>query len=171
MQPSIPQTTELIRAAQRGDGDAIQQYVAAGGDINATESGYSALMKAVLFGHEETSQLVLKLGGNPDLQDQNGKTIFFYDKCVPKIFKAALEKSANPNIQEKSGKTILTYLTYYRSCDSKRFHIALLLKRGAKVDIPDKDGKTALDYAANTWLEKLFKMNADELEKVIASYR
>lgn len=171
MQFDAPKVSKLISAAQRGDCDAIQKYVAAGGDINAIELGYSALMKTVLYGHEASSQLVLQLGINPNFKDTNGNTILFYDKCPSRIFKAALEKGADPNIQGATGKTILTDLACYQSRASLPYLISLLLKYRAKIDIPDKDGKTALDYATNTWLEKFFKMEASELEKVIARYQ
>lgn len=169
MQTAAPKASELIDAAQRGDLNAISAYKAAGGDINATNFGYSGLMKTVLFGHDNAALLLLKLGANPDFQDQDGETILFYDRCTRQVFRAALLAKANPNIQNKSGKTALVNLINYASSFSfPCYRIALLLKYGAKTDIPDIAGKTAHDYAANGWLEKYLSMDASELEKEIA---
>ena len=170
MQPGVPKASELINAAERGDCAAIKQYKAAGGDINATECGYSALMKTVLFGHDAAAKLLLQLGANPDFQDQQGETILFYSRCNKQVFKAALLAKANPNIQKKTGKTALSVVVYYASDFSfPPYRIALLLKYGARADIPDNTGNTTRDYAANRWLEKYLKMDASELEKVIGS--
>jgi hypothetical protein len=169
----VPQADELINASMTGNCDAIVKYKEAGGDLNATVTNRSALMAAVLQGHEKAAQLLLQLGASPDIQDQTGATILFYDRCSPQVFKAALEAQANPNIQSESGVTPLIRLVSYGSSTgySRCYRIALLIKYGAKIDIKDNHGKTARDCAANSWLEKYLIMNAKELEKEIASFR
>lgn len=171
MEPGAPKASELIRAAQRGDCDAILKYKASGGDINATEFGYSALMKTVLYGHDEASELLLQLGASPDIQDRFGETILFYDRCSPEVFTAALLAKADPNIQDYRGRTVLMQCVQNRSfISAQSYRVALLLKHGAKIDITDSAGKTARDYAAE-WLKKYLEMDASELEKVVASYK
>lgn len=171
MEQVAPEAPLLIKAAQRGDCDAIVNYKKAASDLNVIDCDYSALAYAVIFGHDEAAKMLLELGASPNIQDHIGQTILFYSRCSMSVFMAALAVNADPNIQDKRGKTVLAYWIADRADISGQYYrVALLLKHGAKVDVPDKDGKTPRDYAAN-YLKKLLVMNADELEKVIAAYK
>lgn len=56
--------------------------------------------------------------------------------------KALLECGANVNVQDASGKTPLHYMLKKRS-DPKYF--GMFLEHGARLDVPDRDGRTAGD--------------------------
>lgn len=54
--------------------------------------------------------------------------------------KALLDAGADPNRRDKAGKTALHYMIKKRS-DPK--HLRMVISRGARLDLPDKDGATA----------------------------
>lgn len=169
---NVPQGIELIKAAERGDCAAISKYKADGGDMNATSFGDSALMRAVLQGHDPAAKLLLELGASPDIQDQFGETVLFYDRCSASVFKTALKANANVNIQDHSGRTVLSTLLKFDSVSrsARSYKVALLVKFKAKTHIPDNEGKTSADYGADNWVGEYLGINASDLEKIIQEY-
>lgn len=173
MTPDIPRGSELIHAAQTDNTQAVLVYLEKGGDINARNehSGDHVLSAAVLYGHESMFNFLIQKNADLNAQDKWGKTILFYDRCTPKMFKIALENSADPNIKDTKGRTALMQWIQDRPSfvSSQSYRVALLLKYGAQVDSADNEGKTVHDYAEG-WLKKYLKMDTDELEKEIAAY-
>ena len=102
----------------------------------------------------EIFELLLKAGANPNARDTSGTTMLrdvaflwsplkgrFFNK---KTYELLLRYKADPNIQDNdNGQTELMIATSNNNTE----RITLLLKYGAKKDIKDKKGKTALDYA------------------------
>lgn len=170
MKRMMPSVNTLIDAAQKGDCQEIEAYVQMGGDVNAKQQGreFSALMEAMLYGHEEAFKLLLRLGANPNAQDSCGETVLFHDRCSAKMFNGALKAGADPNIQDNKGITPL--MDIVRWGGSRSFlprRIALLLMHGAKIDIADKDGKTVLDYA-DQYTTRLVMMDKAKQEEIVA---
>lgn len=55
--------------------ECIRLLVSAGAQINErTDSGFTPLMKAAWFGNTQAAKELLKLGADPELRDNNGKT-------------------------------------------------------------------------------------------------
>lgn len=161
---------QLYEAATKGDIVGIKKYLNAGGDINAKYSGYPALMTTVLYGHTDAYYFLLEHKANPNAQDLLGRTALFLDKCDTKMFKAALEAGANPNIQNNNGNTLLITIIKDKCTSDMPYRIALLFKHGARADIADARGNTAMDYATSDWLKELVAMDKVKQDQVIARY-
>ena len=63
----------LTQAVTSGDANAVRAALATGADVNARNNGgQTALILAVIFGHTELVQLLVKSGANPHLRDNLG---------------------------------------------------------------------------------------------------
>lgn len=69
--------TSLIRAAAEGDAESVRTLIAEGVDVNhQTGGGQTALMLAIIGGHEIVVRLLSRAGADPHLKDRLGLTAF-----------------------------------------------------------------------------------------------
>jgi TonB family protein len=67
----------LIRAAADGDTETVRRLIARGVDLNSrTGGGQTALMLAVIGGHEKVVRILRTAGADPRLRDRLGLTVF-----------------------------------------------------------------------------------------------
>uniref|UniRef100_A0A915CHV4 asparaginase n=1 Tax=Parascaris univalens TaxID=6257 RepID=A0A915CHV4_PARUN len=91
---------ELCLAANKGDIQTIEAWIAAGANINETDyDGRTALHAAVASGDEEMVELLLRNGADPQLKDQFGRDSVYEaeqtNKKSPKIIELLKRKCAN----------------------------------------------------------------------------
>jgi uncharacterized protein len=121
-------TTPLLRAAKGGDVEAVKFLLEHGADPKlATRSGINSLMAAAGLGTKE--------------EDTSGR--FKTEAQIIETVGLCLKAGADINAQDSRGQTAL------HGAAEKGYDkvIQYLAANGAKLDLKDKQGKTALDAA------------------------
>src|SRR5688572_23336365 len=127
---------EPIRAAYRGDLDALQRFIEDGFSPNAgNEVGYTALMGAARGESLKAIQFLLSHGGQATLADKRGYTPLHWVVAQPAgdasrqvaCLRALLDAGADPNARNAEGLTPLMDAAWFGCRDSVRE----LLGRGA----------------------------------------
>jgi len=142
-----------IRAAYRGDLDALRQFFEDGFPPNAgNEVGYTVLMGAARGESLHAIQFILSLGGQAILADKRGYTALHWAvaqtavdpsnqiKCV----NALMDAGSDPNARNENGITPLMNAAWFGCQDS----VKELLRWGADSLLRDDKGKSARDMAA-----------------------
>lgn len=118
----------------------VKAWIERGADVNfkypsrRDDGGDSLLHRCKV---PEVTQLLLKAGANPNVQDRHGRTPLFY--ANPATMAILLQYHADPNITDSNGQTPI----FTASTASTRF----LLRANAKIDVIDKKGRTPIFYA------------------------
>lgn len=144
----------LVRAAQRGDAEAVARAIARGADLNRRTSvfgtgefnDWTALMWAAYRRNDEVVRLLADAGADVNAQSEGGRTalhlVFRTNDPAPETtIQVLLAGGADPNIATSWGDTPL--LSSVRS----RRHLAsivLLIEAGADVNATDEDGDSVL---------------------------
>lgn len=138
----------LIHAAASGDTISLARLIQLGARVNATNNlGFSALSAAADNGRTDCARLLLSHGAMIDqrLGKDDGRTPLYlaiqgrHIDCV----RLLLEKGADINARTTLGWTPL--MAAAKRGDSVA--VDLLISRGAKLDLENEDGDTALDIA------------------------
>jgi ankyrin repeat protein len=119
-----------------------------GADVNARKPEEKTLLMKAL--DPEIFQLLLRSGADVNARDSNGSTALMQiagrKNAIARALETIVEAGADVNAVDKNGCTALIY-----AADRIDFMAAktvyALRSLGAKVEIKDKDGKTALDHA------------------------
>jgi len=142
-----------IRAAYRGDVEAMRQFLDDGFPVNAgNEVGYTALMGAARGASLEVIRFLLAHGAQAELADKRGYTALHWAVAQPvrdasrqvACLSALLDAGAAPNAQNEEGITPLMNAAWFGCLESVRE----LLRRGADPLLRDNKGKTARDAAS-----------------------
>ena len=171
-----PGLTRLMQYAGEGNLKGMEQQHAAGANVNAAdETGWTALMLAAAMCQDKAVGKLLDWGALVDPRDKNGDSALIgaaAASCLPNgaeeqqthIIRLLLQHGANPNESDRVGEAPLMAVTQYGNVGA----LSLLLTSGARRDLRDEDGKSALDYAR----ESLKKFNdhswTDGLKKIVA---
>lgn len=88
--------TALIYASLKGHEDIVKILLQVPAiDVNAqNKHGATALMRAAFWGHGETVKLLLNVGADPNIKDNNGKTVLEIDPLEAE-FKPTLVRLIN----------------------------------------------------------------------------
>lgn len=137
--------SKTARAVRSGNIEALKEYIAEGGDVNAPErGGKTLLMFAAEGGQIETSKLLLDNGALIDLQDNRGLTALMYGarKGHTDVLSFLIERGADKDIADTKGETALMY-----AADNDRFEsLKALVEAGADINIVANNGYTAFLY-------------------------
>ncbi len=133
------------------------------------QEGRTVLMVAAKYGWKHIVKSLLENGANVNAVDENGNTSLMYvaryaeKEMGPNIYKdmpdfvttvdLLIEHHANLDVCNNSGQTALIEVSKNAISKKKTLVQAQLLEKGADPDIQDKDGKTALMWAAEEKLE------------------
>jgi len=149
------QGMELLQIAERGDVSALDALLKRDANADYRDScDWTPLMKAALNGHVDAIQRLLAAGAAVDAKDKGGYTALMLAASNNHAEGVALllDRGAMIDAQELTqGFTALTWA-------SQRGHretVELLLARGADKTLPDFEGKTAADRAAEQGHEAL----------------
>ncbi len=143
----------LYEAATQGLGEIVNILLEAGAETEVTNRvGRTPLMVAVKKGHTEIVNSLLDHGANPNHVDKRGYCALSKTK-KREIAKALIDAGANPNINAR-------YSPLPEAAEQNRMDIVkLLLKHGAKPDVPKEDGhQSALREAAKQGNKKIVKI-------------
>jgi ankyrin repeat protein len=150
--------TALHRAARDIYADKVDELIAGGAEVNATNNlGRTPLHAVVenLSGWPGPLTELLKAGADANAQDNEGMTpLHVLATASEKMFrreatKALLEAGANPNIRDKHGRTtLLVFLSGKWPWDYAGECVSTLLEAGADPTIADDQGQTAFHYLA-----------------------
>ena len=148
---------DVFEAARKGDMTAMESLCGSTPDIlnAANKEGYTPLMLAAYYGHDEMAIYLVKNGALIDGKSKYGTPIMAATvKSNESIVDVLLENGADPNIQDTNGKTALLYCSTFglNSIAEK------LLAAGANANLKDKTGNRALDYAILRQNETLIKL-------------
>lgn len=141
--------TSLMIVSLEENFEAINYLISKGADINITDSeGWSALTHVCRWGLTEVAKVLISLGA-----DVNVITSDFYDKRSIlqisieegnlELIKLLVENGANINYIDKMGNTALMHAAWY----GKEDIVTYLISKGARLDVYNNDGKTALTIA------------------------
>ena len=166
---SSPQP-QLDQAVKSDDAATVQSAIGRGADVNATSSpdirnpyaGHRPLVAAIQMSRMESVPALLKGGADPNLRDKSGYTPLHLAVANANVglTQTLLEAGADPNagyvpptppssgpigvgIPPVAGQTPLMVAAGQRSAR----RVEMLLQKGARPDLKDARGRTALWYA------------------------
>jgi ankyrin repeat protein len=142
----------LKSAAEKGDLDAVQFYLANGADINATTAaGHFALGGAILNRHSHIVEYLIANGASIDQTSEFGWSPLYLAAWTGSAEIAAhlLLAGANPNTKTRGGRNSPSgYTPLHIAAESGRLAIVMLLvARGARVNERNGSSETALELA------------------------
>ena len=130
--------------------EILSCLIGIGADVNArTNNGVTPLMIAAEEGHINAVTSLVKCGANVDLQDKDGQTALHHAMQSPQasiceVLSCLIKNGADVNAHTFHNETPLMLA----SRDGHVNVVTFLIEHGADVDLQDKDGDTALHYAA-----------------------
>ena len=137
--------TALHYAVQRENFFALSCLVHNGADINLfTSSKYTPLMLACQLDNMDAVNFLLNKGADVNLQDRDGNSALHFascDICCSRL----IQNLADVNAGDNDNCTPLMQASWPWISDVKK--VAMLIENGAKVDLQDVDGNTALHHA------------------------
>lgn len=150
--PAMDQETyefvqELFQIARAGDTERLAKVFEMGfAAPNIRDGkGNSLLMLASYNRNHETTRLLLRHGGDPELANDRGQVplsgaAFNGDTEITRLL---IEHNAEVNARDPDGKTALMFAAMFNRIEI----IDLLLAHGADSALKTSDGKTALELA------------------------
>ena len=137
--------TALHHAVERRNFDAVSCLVHNGADVNLFTSinKHTPLMSACQFHNMDAINVLLNKGADVNLQDRDGKSALHF--ACSDICYWLIQNLADVNMCDNHNCTPLMLAS--RNSDVKK--VAMLIENGAKVDLQDVDGNTALHHAVN----------------------
>jgi hypothetical protein len=154
----ISYENQLVIAVQNGDVDLVKQLIGENVDVNRKDEnvGTIPLHLAVQEGKTEIVELLLGAGAKVNARDQSRRTPLmlvssYYDPGALEAPDYTEDENAS---QEINGEAQM--LPAGESPSTAIF--GLLIKYGAKVDLRDSGGTTALMYAAQRGQDRILKL-------------
>ena len=142
---SYEHSTPLMLACQSDflNMDAINFLLNKGADVNLQDhEGYTALHHAVESEKFDAISCLVHNGADVNLQDRNGQSALHFassDICCSRL----IQNLADVNMGDNDNCTPLMHASW----NSNVKKVAMLIENGAKVDLQDMNGNTALHHA------------------------
>ena len=134
--------------------NVLRAIIDQGANINArSKNNCTALMKACETKHEDAINMLLQVGADTIIADDDGTTCLMYavkTDCSKEVLLAIIDHGADVNATNKHNRTVLIIACKERHEDA----IHLLLKAGSDTNIADKNGDTCLMYAVDGHFSK-----------------
>ncbi len=111
-EPIDPDFTPLMRAAKKGDYEAVRRLLAEGADVEQSDQkGRTAVMLAAGSGNVKVIKALLEAGAKPNRLGPRGWTALFVAVVNGKTdcVRALLAGGADVNVQDQTGQTPLQY--------------------------------------------------------------
>ena len=172
----------ILEACKEGDIRRVEDMIKKGVDLDSKlPNGNTCLMIALLNGHENIAELLVRNGANVDIKNDDGVSPIFlcieqknwripdesgYSLKIDDLLKLLIQKTNDINFQEKkTGRTVLSeLLTHVRDNDEM---VNLILDKNPDLNLQDNLGETALmhaitnDYKIYQTIRKLLERGAD----------
>jgi ankyrin repeat protein len=148
----------LMLAASQGIVPLMQKLVHGGAQINARSTmGQSALYLAAFKGHFEAAEFLINAGADINAKDEVGQTPLYLAAAYghDNLVSLLLAKGADPNIH--SGPEKKTPLIIASAANQAQT-VKRLLEYRTSVHLADKDGMTALMWAASQGFYDICRM-------------
>lgn len=151
--------TPLACAACEGKTENVRLLLQRGARVNAADPlEGSALTSAVYSSNPETVRVLLEAGAaseppRPYTLPRSPIHLAASRKGCEPMLRLMLQHGANPDAQEKDGMTPLMAA----ACENRVESVKLLLSAGARTDLKDRKGETALDLAGSAEVERLLR--------------
>jgi len=144
--------SRLLRAADNGNKDIVQQMLTKGANIDhADNDGKTAFIRAAWKGHKDVVQLLIEQGANIEHANEYGWTALLYAVNIEAdlgyqkyLVQLLIDQGANIEHANIDGMTALSWAASYGHKDV----VQLLLTNGADPEHATNGGITALLWAA-----------------------
>jgi len=147
-------STPLIQAALANRAEVAKLLVEAGARVEAANAqGESALSAAAFNGNAELARIFLDHKGAPDAADATGKSVIVYAAARGAAPIVAMLLDAGVDVNKRYGADLTALMWAAGHADNAPgaqglATVKLLIARGAKLDLADDRGRTALMIAA-----------------------
>ncbi|KAL8705182.1 MAG: hypothetical protein Q9201_001682 [Fulgogasparrea decipioides] len=154
----------LQRVVGRGHESLTRILLEQGTELNVVAEGeVPPLHRAAESGRENIVKLLLEFGANVHTRDRNKRTAIFpaAQRNHPNVLKLLLNAGANANAKSDEDQTLMLCLAAERLEKLMKWGveiIEILLSTNLDLEAKDKDGRTALLWAAATGKETLAKL-------------
>lgn len=148
----------LVKAASEGDKKAVETLLKKGSSVNEKSSyNNSALHTAIANDHTEVAKILINKGASLENIGEDQESALFVATTTNNaaLMKLILKKQKSLlNTPDNEGTTPLMEAAKYGTKET----IEVLLKAGAKKDLKNKQGQTALDIAQENKNEDAIKL-------------
>jgi len=143
-------------AAEVSDEARVKELLLAGADVNARDQrGYTPLIHAsmALHANPDILRTLILRGADVDARDKSGRNALLwsvFNTPRPEIVRTLVEGHANVNVRDQDGSPVLLNALSSgsdRSVNDAFAAVKILVGAGAKLDMTDSDGETALALA------------------------
>lgn len=152
---AVASNTALGFATDSRNTDMMQALIRAGADVNV-ENGYVYLNRAILMKRYSVTKVLLAAGADMERSSMGFTALEWAsltsDEHVVELLIAA---GANPNAVAPNVGTILHYVAIFHGNEEIT---RMLVRSGARTDIPDINGKTAVDLAKKLGRTSMLKI-------------
>ncbi|MFH0837661.1 MAG: ankyrin repeat domain-containing protein [Patescibacteria group bacterium] len=157
--PELPKPSNLDQAAEWGDIEAIDKFLAEGKTVNdQIPSGWTPLMSACVSLHPAAVTHLLEKGADTELKNNKGNTALTLTAYGNnwKVAKALTEKGADINVKDSDGETPIVIAVRDHSLEL----VKVLLEAGANANDINEYGEPLLssglsDYEGQELVENL----------------
>ncbi len=153
----------LRDAADKGDVAAVRAALRNGSKVDAKDpsTGDTALFAAAADNRDaRVVSVLIKAGANVNVKDAGGMTALMVAGKAD-IAKALIKAGADVNAADNQGWTPLIYAVSKATMDKSLTPVVgVLVKAGAKIEMKDKDGDTAVSLAKKAKATRLVALLA-----------